>query len=433
MELLFETAPIFLFGFMIALPAALPTMTRPVLVAVVTALAILGLLFCRNSTLFLDPQLWAEDLDVYFAQDRLFGAGAILRPHNGFVQFICRIVAWLAGFADPAHVPRIYAASFIASVLATAATVYTSPAFGGPSKVLAALSVVAVPVNSEVFLSMSYIPWVIGPIVGLALYERPNTLRRAAILLGASLIVALSSPFMIIAMPIAGWKAFEERSRFSVGLLCIAFGSALFHLGPISARFLSGVPHSGLDRKLDALVSPLYRWIIGPSNLPLSLCVIIAMVTLIVAFWYFLTARPINVRAYVSFMGFGALLLVISCASLSGAGQANQYGGGARYFYIPTLLLIWTFVATGRERPGTNAVAAFSTILLSTTFASHANQNAVFFTKSEWPQVALCLRDEPECIVEALPIGLGRRRIPTDHQLKSLDAQEKMAFQIHVQ
>src|SRR3954471_22620944 len=47
----------------------------------------------RNPTLFLHPRMLAEDVFVFFSEDRLFGARAVFESYAGYYLFLPRFVA----------------------------------------------------------------------------------------------------------------------------------------------------------------------------------------------------------------------------------------------------------------------------------------------------------------------------------------------------
>jgi hypothetical protein len=172
----------------------------------VVALGVLLSVMYRNPLLFTDPQMLAEDLFVYFNEDRLFGVSALIMPYSGYLQLCCRIIAFVVGYAPARYAADLYAAFFVATIFATSVVIYASPIFTGWGKVLAALALVCSPTNSEVFLGMLYTQWIMAPVVGLALYESPTTRGRSVILLTYFGIIGLSSPLVILAAPCVLWK-----------------------------------------------------------------------------------------------------------------------------------------------------------------------------------------------------------------------------------
>src|SRR3954469_13020568 len=55
-----------------------------------------GILFARRPDMVLNPQFWAEDGPVFFAQARIHGIAALVEPYAGYFHTVLRLVAWIA-------------------------------------------------------------------------------------------------------------------------------------------------------------------------------------------------------------------------------------------------------------------------------------------------------------------------------------------------
>jgi hypothetical protein len=397
---------------------------------VFTCAGVLLLLFYRNDALFIRPEFWAEDIDVYFTQNRLLGAEALLLPHNGFVQFICRIFAWVAGLADPIYAPRLYASFFVASIFATAAIVYTSPIFSGWSKPLATLTLLAAPVNSEVFYGMCYTQWVMGPLVALALCETPKTRSRATLLASAFVLIGVSSPFVLVATPFVAWKAISERSRYPYALCVLTVVSSAFHIEYIAARFTGGAAHGSKFIKIDALASVLYRWITGAAGPGTAGLVIISILSIAFVGCYLWDNRRVASRPIIYFFFYGAVLLTVCCASIDWPDRMHQFGPGARYFYIPAVVFLWAAISIEQKLDRNAWTLPMAAGFISLLFFAHTDRAGQQFKDTHWPATVGCLAVEKECVAEVNPSFLGRRVIPTDYQVRTLAHDSRRAFQI---
>lgn len=386
------------------------------------------LLLHRNSTLFFAPQLWAEDVFIYFNDDRLFGAAAILRQWNGFIQLCCRLIAFAGGMVPAEFAPRIYTSGFVAAILLTAALAYTSPAFRGWGKTLAALALLAAPVSSEIFLGMCYTQWVMGPAVGLAIYERNPSRMRGTILAAAFAMVGFSSPFTILASPWLVWKALQERTTYAMLLVALTVVAGLLHFQNIFGRFV------GYDRvgtpieRLSAASSIFYRWLVGAEDPSFIVALIISLVTIGLVAWYAWSVRAVAFRPALYLVSYGAMLIAIGCYTSDATLHPHQFGANGRYFYIPMVLFIWALIIIeqtfARARFSLPAMAA----VLAALYATNVNGNAGLFRNLDWGKTVLCLRTEPECQTETNPSFVGPRRIPTDQQIRTFSTDDRVRF-----
>lgn len=402
-----------------------PQVTTP---ALVTLAACTAFLIFRNQRLFLSPELWAEDIEVYFIDNRLLGWEALLKPYNGFVQFGCRAVAWIAGFADPIYAPRVYACFFLASILATCLVVYTSPVFSGWAKGLAVAALFAAPVSSEVFYGMCYMQWVMGPLLGLALCEKPATAGRETIMASLYVLIGVSAPFVLIAAPLVALKAITERSRFSFALVAATIVAGIVHSAPIVQRFTASSASGPVHFKLEALASISYQWLSGAQPASLVGAAVIGVLSAGLFAWYLVANREGNIPAILYFAGFGLALLTVSVWSI-GAERLNQFGYGGRYYYIPAVLLLWTAIAIEQHLARARQFAILGCGVLGALFLAHTDRAGDHFVDTKWPATVTCLKTENECAALINPPFLGRRSIPTDIFVKWSIPPERLAFQ----
>lgn len=383
------------------------------------AAGVLLLLSHRNYALFLQPEFWAEDITVYFVQDRSLGLGAIFLPHNGFIQLLCRVFAWICGFAPPIMAPRLYASFFILTIAATAALAYTSPAFKGWAKPLAALALLAAPVNSEVFFGMCYALWVLGPVAGLALYEHNPSRSRAIALASAFAVIGLSSPFVLIAAPFAAWKALRERTVFAYSLVGLTVASGFFHLQNIFARFAEGSTGGSWQIKLDSFSSIFYRWLTGSSHPGFAIALAISCASIACVALYFWANKKIAVRPVLYLYCYAILLLAVSCAGIDTTIEAaDQFGYSARYFYIPVVFLLWTFLTIDQEFDRRKYTLPIFASVIACLYLGHVRGSGDQFKDTHWPATAKCLEAEAACTSPLNPTFLGSMMVPTNQQMR---------------
>jgi hypothetical protein len=399
--------------------------------ALITCAGIAYFLLWRNSTLFLHPRLWAEDLFVYFADDRILGVRALLEPYQGYVQFCCRLVAFLAGFSSPEMAPRLYETAFVAVVFATAAVTFTSPAFDGWAKSLAALALVVAPVSSEVFLGMCYMQWVMAPVVALALYENPTDRWRSGVLFAYFFLVGASGPFVLVGAPFVAFKAYRERGQYSATLLILTAFVAFLHLHGMVARFGDASSHGGsIFSKLNVAASILYNWWLGEARQPIA-AIAIGAATLIAAIVYLLANGRAAARPAFYFSAYGVVLLIVGAAvmDISPPFNPNQWADYGRYFYIPMVLFIWTFAAI--ESPLSRqlfTVPAF-TCVLALALAKNGSDWGSRFVENHWEATVDCLKhNETACIPTMNPSYVETLPLPSDHQLKTLSDDDLRKF-----
>lgn len=396
--------------------------------AVLTLLTCGALLMHRNPTLILSPQLWAEDLQIYFIDERLFGLKALSEPYSGYVQFCCRLIAALAALAPTHLAPRLYESMFILAIVYTIVVTYTSPAFRAPERALAAVTLLAAPASSEIFLGMSYTHWVIAPIAALALYECPSTRGRAAVLLASFLMIGLSSPFALIAAPFVVCKMLHERTRYAAALLMSLAVTAAFNFFFLLNRFAAGDKSGDLMRRLSSSKSILYGWFFGPDYPGFGPALLVAICTTAAVTLYLCLHLVTKTREIIYFFGYGAALFFVGCISIDPTASPNQYATYGRYFYLPVVLFIWTFIAIEQNTHRRKIAIPLAGLFIASLYIVHVDGVEKHFQDVQWHTTADCLVQGRICSTPANPSYLGQTFIPSDYQLKQMSAEDRRRF-----
>jgi hypothetical protein len=397
---------------------------RLLALAVLISLAVMR----RNPGLFFHPQLHSEDLFVFFNEDRLFGVGAFMEPYAGYYQFGSRIIAFLAGFAPLEDVPAVYAALFIAAVLGASLLIYTSPAFSGWGKVLAALTIVASPAGSEVFLGMCYTLWIFAPAAALALYERPTSAGRSALLIGFFVVTGLSSSFTVIATPLVLVKLVTDRSRHAAALAIATAVVACVQLpGMLSRAAATATSGSPIERLLQAK-SVLYTWLTGAGYPGYPVPAILSLIMLALMIRYLWHNRSVCWRASVYLAGFGAAILLAGCLALPPILHWNAFTHGARYFYPAAALSMLALIAIEQQTPRWRSTLPVIAAVMALNFAFRAGPPVELINETYWPATVACLRSSTNCVSVMNPPIAGATRVPSDRDLKTMTYAKALEF-----
>ncbi len=176
-------------------------------------LAVCGLLlYARRPDAFHNPQFWAED-GYFFERNHVVGATAIIQPYNGYLHLVPRLIAAVAGYADPAWIPACYVgAAFLLTLWVAAYTQSQRLHFRAAAGV--ALAVVLVPDCPDVLLNLPNLQSILG--VGLLLLlisDDPDSPARLIHDVAVVVLLGLTGPFIIAFFPLFAWRAWKRRHR----------------------------------------------------------------------------------------------------------------------------------------------------------------------------------------------------------------------------
>ena len=160
------------------------------------------------------------------------GARSLFEPlHNGYMVLVCGSTSLIAFTISPTYYPLIGTVLAWAFTVAVALAIALSPVIvrGGPWLALAAL---LVPSDPEVFGLPLYTFWWAGLLVLLAALWRPGApgtgWRVAFVVVGA-----LSSPVILLALPLFVYRVFAVRERGELVAGGVAIGCAALQIGAL--------------------------------------------------------------------------------------------------------------------------------------------------------------------------------------------------------
>ncbi len=313
-------------------------------------------LFIRKTDSFLNPQFWAEDGTIFFLQQYENGASVIFQPYAGYLHLVPRLVALFADTFFPySEAPLIYNFSSLLLTLFVVANVF-SPRFKVKPKPLVALAIVLVPLYSnEVFLNITNIQWILSfLLIILLLKQKPDSSygNVAGQFIYDLLLLAfcgLTGPFSIFFMPFFIWRGYRDRDLYSTSLLLTALTTALVQmLFIISASGQTESSQASLTLELCSLIlgikvfGTLFLGKVAAyqvnhyilSVLYLSLVLLLAKVS---------ASDDQLIRLC---LGLHLVMIMAVFYRLGGdLAVLVPEGNGARYFYIPHVLLTWCLIA----------------------------------------------------------------------------------------
>ncbi len=353
--------------------SSLPTDSRPGRLARLRAalahpplwvtLAICALILAaRRPAQIRNPQFWAED-GVYYRQAYTLGARALFEPFSGYLHTVQRIVAAVSQWVDPALAPAIFTgAAFLLTLYVAART--QSTRFPLRPHVGYALAVVLVPDTFEVLLFLTNILRVTAAGLLLVLISRePLRWWQKAHDAAALLLFGLTGPYSVLFAPLFVWRAWRRRTRASLVLAVLAIGCALTQgiliglqqmgkltdEGPVAMGYGEFEPRKLLAVPGMRIAGSLLAGSRVPLDYPVPVEIALGIGALVAVGYLALRKGPARIER--GWMGIAFLLVLASalyrCRLVLPDLCHAVYG--ARYFYLPQLIVLWLLLALAVE------------------------------------------------------------------------------------
>jgi hypothetical protein len=314
---------------------------------IITFLLITTLLFLRDQNAFLHPMFWAEDGILFFQQNNILGWHAIFTSFAGYLDFIIRIIAIIAGYFPFNWQPALYNYAAFAVMLFVVNRIFSNrihlPLI---TKTFFSLSLVLVPSNGEPFMILTNVQFVTSILLILLLIQSPPITTRDYVGdLLVALFVGLSGPISVLLMPLFLWKHYKEKSIYSRQLLLVILGvvciQLYFLLHTNNLRMVSPYPATSLDW-LRYFGPRMWSIMFGIVNAKLNYSVRDCFIAAIL-FWMILP-YCLYARSRVTFFLF-AVVVIIECVSVFRMGaitiNLNNFITGSRYDYVPAVMIAW--------------------------------------------------------------------------------------------
>ena len=375
---------------------------------ITTLVVVAGALCLRKPGVFVQPQFWAEDASIFYSQAMLDGRAAVFRPYNGYLHLVPRLTAALAAAGNPLYAPTVFLATSVLLTLAVAAACF-SPRLHLPYPPLWALAIVLVPHTGEVFNNLTNLQWILAlGLLLLLLAEDARTPWQWGADLGSIILLGLTGLFVVLWLPLVGWR-FRRRRTLASGVL--AGLAAVFAGIQIAALVAHPAPQlPGLSPWADWLRQPCQR-LAGSLFMPAAFAehtpfVFMAGVGMA---WFggmvWLAATAPSPREHRWMMLAAAALIVagVLYKFRGDLGQIRPIGNGDRYFYLPKVILLWSLVCElnggGWRRWLSGALLSLSLLISTTGFQAAANVDY------HWPRFAARIRVGDPVTVPINPPG----------------------------
>ena len=342
----------------------------PLLFHVVISLAALVLIFSRRPDAFLNPQFWAEDGSIWYADAYNHGAiYSLTTPEAGYYQTVSRLVAIFAQLFALSLAPAIFNAAAIGMKLLVANFLASTRLSAAIPDQLVRLAIafiyIALPHSSETHANLTNVQWHLALLAFLVIVAPGSGKWSKVFDAAVVLISALSGPFCLLLLPIAILRLIVTRDRS--GLLPIAI-LAVGSLIQVSALFTTERPSRQPLGATAELASSIvgghlffsgifgerwHAWLIR-QGLWTDIAAIVANILGLLIASYAAFKSKLELRLLICFA-----VLIIAGALVSPAASSTMpqwiamagAGLGSRYWLIPIFCMfaVLIFVATERD------------------------------------------------------------------------------------
>ena len=353
-----------------------PTTRHEIVVCALSVLLCTAILYVRKSDSFRNPQFFAEDGTIFFAQNLDLGWRAHLESYAGYMCEVPRLIASFAGFFPYRLAPAIYVYSALFVVLLFVVKLH-SRRLGLPFAPAFALGFVLVPhLGGEVFLCVTNLQWIFALfLLVVAAQPSPRTLKEAVPDWLVAVLAGLTGPFAVPLFPVFVFSAYHDRSRLGavtagcVGLAATVQTWCIVEHPIVLPYSLPAHPSAWLDLLGQRTVGTL---LLGTQLAyripPLPLLAGGALVT------WFIVRELLRNRAHrwtgLLFLAFGGVVTGLAFLKFRAIPQVLiSPAGGTRYFFILDVVVIWCLLllsaGKGRLVPRLVSASILGVILVS--------------------------------------------------------------------
>lgn len=221
----------------------------PMLLLFVACVAVVVL---RRPDAVFNPQFWAEDGKIWFANAHDLGAWrSLFMAQNGYLQTVSRLVAAVATVLPMQWAPLAFNLAAIAVQVLPVMLLNSTrgralvPSLG--ARVVLSVLYIAQPYTTEVHANLTNAQWHLAVSAALVCcFDRWKSGRQAAFDVGLLILSCLSGPFCILLLPCVAWLAYRRRDRRTAWLLALLVAGACMQLA-------LAVPQMGVSRAVAPL------------------------------------------------------------------------------------------------------------------------------------------------------------------------------------
>ncbi|RKZ53139.1 MAG: hypothetical protein DRR16_00060 [Candidatus Parabeggiatoa sp. nov. 3] len=374
----------------------------------------LMILIYREPDGFFNPQFWAEDGSLFFKQNLTLSISAIWQPYVGYLLIIPRLVAYFSGFFPVSWVPALYNLGFIILTLFVINYLLSSR-IHLPFKPFLAITIVFLPYNGEILMSLTNVQWILAIVLILfIIQDKPNTTRQLLLDTATIIAIGLTGPFIVLFLPLFLFRIiYICRSYYSLHLLSVAFLLSLIQ-GYFIWQASKPVSSGELAHSLEALEQVLAMRFSGTLffgdyiSLALNSHLLAGMTIILFAgllTFAILETRQKRLPIFVFLLGGCIITLACFYKFRYNLHVLVPFNNGYRYFYIPHLLIVWSLIVCFDSKGISKFISALLLLMVSVSLSSFSHFQVAPLTDYHWEKYSKQIEREKDIKIPINPDG----------------------------
>lgn len=372
-------------------------------------LMVTAILYWRRPDAFSNPQLWAEDGNIFFTDAFFKGARALFLPYSGYYHTLARVAALIGRLFPVRYVPYWYAFSSWLVVAAIVGYIFSERlSFTLPSKFLLGLAIVATTANNEVFGNLANWATLMTLFWLLLAISNDGPSRRQSIFDCIILVLTgLNSPFTICLWPLFLFRWWQDHTSHRLRLAVLSCSVALIQIANMSARVQKGgILPAWNWLYADALIYRFGFMFLGEQIFKLQLTNMLRVYGVLIVlgfysclFWQAIVGK--NRPQFIILSG-GVMVAMVSFYVMRHA-PLYLINASGRHFFIPAVTLAWVLILAN-PHPWFIKWIPLAMMFGAFLFLTPQSKNQVFPDLDWGGHTARCVGTQPLCKIPINPV-----------------------------
>jgi len=299
------------------------------------------LLFLRRGAQLLNPHIWNEDGPFNMVSFILSGWHNLYEPTQGYLILIPKLITNISMSISFIYYPEISTyLTWLFTIVLALMVAYSPTMLKSPA--LAAISIFLIPTNAEVFGLPLYTLWFSAILLFLVALWRPSekqVMKNTLLVFGG-----FSSPTIVIIIPVQIFRMImlpNKKEELFTLLLSIVIST--IQLSFIFSRSVVGSPLHLDFTFFESIIHKFFAYYYLDAFHPSAMILWIGGIYLIMLIIiYILQNRKDIFFQILVYLLFASIALSVYRFSPL---QINPiFGGGARYYFLPYILLSWVLI-----------------------------------------------------------------------------------------